>query len=180
MPGAAPQYTDSMSRLLLLFALAVPFASAQNPLADDSRFVWGNVSNYIVRAAEKMPAEKYSFKPTDSVMTFAELVGHLADSNYMFCATASGERPPASNVRKEMSTKEQIVPALKESVAYCNKVYSALTDASALEKVKMFGGERTRAGVLAFHSGHAYEHYGNLVTYLRINGLVPPSSEPRR
>lgn len=169
-----------MSRLLVLCALAGSFAFAQNPLSDDSRFVWNGVSDYIVRAAEKMPAEKYSFKPTETVMTFAQLVGHLADSNYYFCATALGEKPPASSIRKEMSTKEQIVPALKESVAYCGKAYSALTDASAVEKLKFFGGEHTRAGVLSFHAGHAYEHYGNLVTYLRMNGLVPPSSEPRQ
>ncbi len=169
-----------MSRLLILFTFAVSFASAQNPLSDDYRFGWGGVKDYIVRAAEKMPAEKYSFQPTDSVMTFAQMMGHIADSNYYFCATALGDKPPASDVRKNMSTKEEILPALKASVAYCDKAYAALTDASAADKVKFFGGEHTRAAVFMIHFGHAYEHYGNLVTYMRMNGLVPPSSEPRK
>jgi len=169
-----------MSRLIVLFTLAVSFAAAQNPLSDDLRFAWSGVKDYIVRAAEKMPAGKYSFQPADSVMTFAQLVGHIADSNYYFCATAMGEKPPASNVRNDMRAKEEIVPALKDSVAYCDKAYTALTDASAVGKLKFFGGEHTRAAVLMVHYGHAYEHYGNLVTYMRMNNLVPPSSEPRK
>ena len=78
-----------------------------------------------------------------------------------------------------VTTPESLVAALQESIAYCDKVYAGVSGAQALETVKFFGQDRTRAGVMFFNNMHTYEHYGNIVTYMRANGLVPPSSEGR-
>jgi uncharacterized damage-inducible protein DinB len=155
-------------------------ALAQDPLSADAKAFWGNVKTNIVRAAEKMPEENYSFKPVPEVRSFGQILGHVADANYMLCAAALGEKREPAGVEKTKTSKADLVAALKESVSYCDKAYDGLTDAKAAEMVTMFGRERTRLGALSMNSAHDWEHYGNLVTYLRIKGIVPPSSEPRK
>ncbi len=168
-----------MFRLVILSVLAVSFAAAQEPLSADIKWMWGMTKNNIIRSGEKMPAEGFLSKPSDDVRTYGDILAHVADANYMMCSAARGEKPPVSGIEKKQGTPAQIVQALKESFAYCDEAYSGLTDAKGLEIVKFFGRERTRAGVLMFNIMHDYEHYGNLVTYMRIKGIVPPSSEPR-
>jgi uncharacterized damage-inducible protein DinB len=131
----------------------------------------------LVKAAEKMPEEKYNFKPVDSVRSFGQLVGHVADAQYLFCAPILGEAAPRPGVEKNKTAKADLVAALGEAFAYCDKAHASLTDAHAADAVKFFGRESTKLGVLNFNNMHNYEHYGNMVTYLRMNNLVPPSSE---
>ncbi len=133
----------------------------------------------ILRSAEKMPEADFSFKPVEGVRTYGQLLAHIADANYGICGAARGEKPPVSGIEKSKTTKADIVAALNESFTWCDEAYNGLTDAKAVEMVKFFGGERTRGAVLAFNTMHDYEHYGNLVTYMRMKGIVPPSSEPR-
>lgn len=172
-----------MTRLIAGLSLAL-FASAglqaQNPQSNDVRSVYGNVKKFVLASAEKMPEEHYSFQPTPDVRTFAALLGHIADANYSFCAAAKPAKRPEAQVEKSMKTKAELTQALKEAFAFCDAAYDALTDANGAEMVKFFGRDRTRAGTLNFNNAHSYEHYGNLVTYMRIKGLVPPSSEGRR
>jgi uncharacterized damage-inducible protein DinB len=111
------------------------------------------------------------------------MLAHVAGANYVFCAAARGEKPPHAEdaFEKSATTAPAITKALEESIAYCDAAYTALTDAKAGEIVSgAFGGKDSRAGILMGNTGHNNEHYGNLVTYLRINGLVPPSSAPSR
>lgn len=164
--------------LLLCLVLAIS-GLAQSTPAGDLKAMWSSVSNNVVRSAEKMPEEDYAFKPAPEVRSFGQIIGHVADAQYMMCAAAKGEKRDPAQVEKTKTSKADLSAALKESVAYCDAVYSGLTDAKAAETVKMFGRERTRFGALIMNLNHTMEHYGNLVTYLRIKGLVPPSSERR-
>lgn len=163
--------------------LSMPFAAqaADNPLSAAVKMQYGMAKGNLVKAADKMPEADYSFKPTDSVRSFGQVIGHVANANYMFCSSAAGEKSPQSaNIEKTKTTKADLVQALKDSYAYCDKVYDAMTDATAVETVKLFGNELPKLGVLTFNNMHDFEHYGNVVTYLRIKNIVPPSSEPRK
>ena len=161
-------------------ALALPLAAQSNPLSASSKGFYTSVKNNIVRAAQKMPEENYSFRPTDAVRSFGQLVGHIADAQYLFCSMASGVKNPSPGIEKSKTSKADLVSALETAFAYCDKVYDGMTDAQAADPVKMFGQNQTKLGVLFVNAGHDDEHYGNIVTYMRIKGLVPPSSEPRR
>lgn len=169
-----------MVRLDWLAVAATGVALAQNPLSADLKAFWGNVKNNVVRAAEKMPEENYTFKPVPEVRTFGQIIGHIADAQYMMCSGALGEKRSPAGVEKTKTTKAELVAALQDSVKYCDGAYDKLTDGTAAEMVKMFGRERTRMGALLTNASHSWEHYGNLVTYLRIKGIVPPTSEPRK
>ena len=155
-------------------------APAADPLVAEGRGAWDGVKNNVVRAAEKMPEENYAFKPVPEVRSFGQLTGHIADSQFMICSAAKSEKRDPAGVEKTKTTKADLVAALKESVSYCDSAFADLTDAKAVEMVKMFGRERSRLAALYANTSHSNEHYGNLVTYMRIKGLVPPSSEPRK
>jgi uncharacterized damage-inducible protein DinB len=154
-------------------------AAPANPLSTELRGAWDFLKNTVVRAAEKMPEADYAFKPVPEVRSFGQLIGHIADAQLSMCAGAKGVARPDVQVEKTKTTKSDLVAALMASDALCDSVLADLTDAKAVELVKVFGRERTRLSVLYGNAGHSYEHYGNLVTYMRIKGLVPPSSEPR-
>jgi uncharacterized damage-inducible protein DinB len=152
-----------------------------NPLSGGEKGFYGMVSGALIAGAEKMPEENYSFKPTPDVRSFGQLVGHAANAQYMFCSIAASEKNPmASNLEQTMTSKADLVQALKDGVAYCNKVYGAMTDAQASQIVKMFGRDLAKLTVLTVNTAHADEHYGNMVTYLRLKGIVPPTSEPKK
>ena len=97
----------------------------------------------------------------------------------MFCAAVLGKPGPAPGIEKSKTTKADLVQAVKDAFAYCDAAYDGLTDAQAGALVKFFGAEQAKATVLSFNTAHNNEHYGNIVTYLRMKGLVPPSSEKR-
>lgn len=144
-----------------------------------ARSLWRGVSGYITQAASDVPENLYTFKPTPEVRSFGELIGHIAGSQKSFCATAMGEKPPAEDeVEKSAKTKAALVQALKESNDYCARAYQQ-TDASAAGMVELFGEQRSKLYTLHENATHDSEHYGNIVTYMRINKMVPPSSRPR-
>jgi uncharacterized damage-inducible protein DinB len=162
---------------ILLITLAIAGGlRAQDPLSTDSKFWYTTIKGFVVRAAEKMPESNYTFKPAPEVRTFGQVVGHIADDQYFFCGTAKGDNKE-SKIEKTATSKADLVAQLKQAFAYCDAVYDGFTDAHAAEKVKTFAGERTKLSMLDFNTAHMYEHYGNIVTYMRIKGLVPPSSE---
>jgi uncharacterized damage-inducible protein DinB len=156
---------------------STPAAPPANPITVSEKGLYMFLSSAVVRAAEKMPEENYAFKPTPDVRAFGQLVGHVADANYMFCAQASGEANPAKNVEKTKTTKADLVAALKDAVAYCGKAFDGMTDAKGSEMVKLFNFNLARITLLSLNTAHTDEHYGNMVTYLRIKGIVPPTSE---
>ena len=172
-----------IKRSLILLAAAAAPSLAQGPAAktntNNALVLWTQVRDYLVQAAADMPEASYSFRPTPEVRTFGELIGHIAGSQRMFCAIAIGAAPPAEDaVEKAAKTKAALVAALKESNDSCAKAY-AQTDAAAAGSVDLFGEKRTRMYTLLENVVHDNEHYGNIVTYMRMNNLVPPSSRPR-
>jgi uncharacterized damage-inducible protein DinB len=172
-----------MTRIILA-AIAVAFtatsAFAQNPVSDSVRSSWSSVKRNIKESAELMPEEHYAFKPTPDVRSFGEIVAHVAGASYVFCASAKGEKTPFAEdaFEKTAKTKAQILKATTDAIMYCDGAFAALTDTNAAAKVPAaFGtGETTRVNSLLGQIGHDNEHYGNLVTYFRLKGLVPPSS----
>jgi uncharacterized damage-inducible protein DinB len=176
--------TCACALLFVIAACGVSHAQSANPLQAGATKTYGIIKNYVTKAAEKMPAENYGFKATPDVRSFAELVAHIADANFGFCATVAGENPPkggfdpANSLSKSLTAKGDLQKALAESYAYCDKVYAAVTDAEAAKIVKTpFAGELPKRSFLDFNTAHNFEHYGNMVTYMRIKGIVPPSSE---
>jgi uncharacterized damage-inducible protein DinB len=108
----------------------------------------------------------------------SELFGHVADAFFGMCATAAGEKAPREGIEKSVTGKANLVAALKEGAAYCQSIYGKMTDQRGMETVPFYFGPTPRASVLYFNVAHGYEHYGNLVTYMRLRNIVPPSSEP--
>jgi uncharacterized damage-inducible protein DinB len=153
--------------------------AAQNPISGGQKFLHAMAKNNIIRAAEKMPEDNYSFKPTPEVRSFAQLIGHIADAQYLFCSAVLGKPNPAPGIEKSKTTKADLVQALKDAFAYSDQAYDGMTDAQAGALVKLFGADQAKVTVLAFNTAHNNEHYGNIVTYLRMKGLLPPPSERR-
>ena len=157
--------------------LSLPLGAQSNPLSASSKGLYTIIKTNIIKASEKMPEANYGFRPTDSVRSFGQIVGHIADAQYTFCSVVLGEKNPAPGIEKSKTSKADLVKALQDGFAYCDRAYDGMTDARAADPLKLFGRDQTRLNVLAFNSAHDNEHYGNLVTYMRIKGLVPPSSE---
>jgi len=169
----------------LLFGLVVGITNvmhAQAPqsasLTADERRDYQTIRDYFIRAAEKMPENKYGFRPSPDVRTFGQQVAHVADDQYNLCAPAKGETRKAAytDIESRLSKKADLLVALREAFAYCDAAYDALTDASGAE-LAAGGKRRTKFSMLNWNLWHTWEHYGNVVVYLRMNGLVPPSSE---
>lgn len=182
-----------MIKRIVLFCLAGgallcgPPARAQEqaPAADDPasaalRQFYNGAKRNLLRGAEKMPEENYSFRPVPEVRTFSELVAHIAEGNYLFCSSLKGEPVPVSRgeLEKSKTTKAEVLPALQASFEACDAVFASLTDSQLGDKVQFFGRERTKSVPATLAVAHGWEHYGNMVTYLRMKGIVPPSSEP--
>jgi uncharacterized damage-inducible protein DinB len=153
-------------------------ASSSNPLSAHNKVIYGGLKGLLLRSAEKMPEENYGFKPTDAVRTYGQIIGHVADSQYAFCSKVLGEKNPAPKIEETRTSKADLVAGLKDAFAYCDKAYDGMTDASAGQVVKLFGQDAPRLGVLNVNNAHGAEHYGNLVTYMRMKNIVPPSSDP--
>jgi uncharacterized damage-inducible protein DinB len=168
-----------------ILAQAQAPAPAANPLSAGARRAYDIIKGYIIKSAAKVPEEHYAFKPSPDVRSFGQLIGHIADSNYGFCAAVAGEKPPAggfdpaSSLEKSKTSKADLEKALADSFAYCDKVHAGMTDTAGAEVTKSFFGSMARLSLLEFNTHHDFEHYGNLVTYMRLKGIVPPSSEPR-
>jgi uncharacterized damage-inducible protein DinB len=135
------------------------------------------IRSLVLRTAEKVPENLYEFKPTPDVRSLGGVIGHVADGNNLLCAMASGDKAAPNPVNEKKTTRADLVAALKASFAACDKVFAATTDANATAPVDFFGQKQTRLGMLAFTNSHMWEHYGNLVTYMRLKNIVPPSSE---
>ena len=144
----------------------------------------------LMGVVKEMPAEKYSFAPSatnfaasqgskyEGVRTFGQQVAHLAQANYYFFSLVSGEKPDTDvKAIGSMSSKDQLVAALQSSFAFAHKATATLTPANAFEEIKGADGMHSRIGVANFAVAHGYDHYGQLIEYLRMNGMVPPGSK---
>jgi uncharacterized damage-inducible protein DinB len=170
-----------MRWISLLSLTALPaFAPPPSVVASD-REIWLYVIRFVTTAAEQVPDSSYSYRPTPTVRTFGQLIAHIAGSQDMFCAQALGEKANDSDLIEKTTTgKAALVAALKASTQHCEKAY-AISDAEAMRRtVKTFTGDRSALWALMFNAVHNNEHYGNIVTYMRMLGMVPPSSQPTR
>lgn len=166
--------------VITLLTFTATAVAQENPISASVKWEYELGRGVIVRAAEKMPETEYGFRATPDVRKFGEIVGHVADSAYVFCSAAKGEKNPSDGTaEKSKTTKADLVQALKDAFAYCDAVYAVMTDTIGAQTVKFGGRDVAKVGVLAFNNMHDYEHYGNMVTYLRLKNIVPPSSEPR-
>jgi uncharacterized damage-inducible protein DinB len=169
--------------LTLALALPIPALAQKAPAADAAvaaiRSQWEAQAGYLLRAAEQMPDSNYAFRPVATVRSFGQLIGHVAGSQNAMCAMALGDPERAEDeIEKSATTKAQLVVALRASSEYCRRAY-AQSDAAATAEGTVYGEKQTRIAALAMNAVHDAEHYGNVVTYFRIKGLVPPSSQPR-
>jgi len=169
-----------------LFAQTPAPATPRPPqtYADFMQAQYGSLKRYIISSAEKMPAEHFAFKPSPEVMTYAGLLGHIIDTQYFYCNDLKGGVNPAvGKGLDKLTDKAALVPAVKEAFVYCDEVFAALTKENALEMLTVGTAPNqrqvARANRLTMVIAHGNEHYGNLVTYMRIHGVVPPSSAPQ-
>lgn len=168
----------SLCALPALAAAQAPAAADPNPITSAAKSQFGMVKGYITRSAEKVPEDTYSFKPTPEVRSFGQLIGHIANANFMICSRALGEKSPsADDVEKTKTSKADLQKALADSFAYCDGVFAKMDDKAAVEIVDFFRAKQPKIAVLNFNTAHDFEHYGNLITYMRLKGIVPPSSE---
>ena len=154
-----------------------PAPSPDNPFTAFNKMAYAHVKDLVMRSAEKMPEENYSFKPIDTVRSYGQIVGHVADSQYYFCSVALGEKSPDLKIEQTKTSKADLIAALKDSDAFCDKAFEGMTDAAGAQMVKLMGHDMPRLAALTVNNMHDMEHYGNLVTYMRMKGIVPPSSE---
>ena len=171
-----------MHRVSTLFVLgamlSVTLLNAQsNPFSTDARAHYALIKGSLLKAAEKMPEENYSFRTVPQVRTFGEMIAHVADAGLMMCGVVKGEKVTA-NARSKTS-KADLVAALKASFDYCDPVYASMTDAAGAAPVKWFVFDMSKLGLLNWNISHDNEMYGIIGAFLRIKGIVPPSSEGR-
>lgn len=165
--------TSTAAALLLSPTL---IAQGGNPMTLATKAQFDMVKVWLSKTAQKVPENLYSFKATPEVRSIGQIIGHVADANFSICATAAGEKPPQSGFEKGKTSKADLAKGLDDSIAYCDRVLANMDGKKGLEMVK-FIGQTPRLAVLAFNNSHCNEHYGNLVTYMRLKGIIPPSSE---
>ena len=152
------------------------------PLPTEVQNIFNSIKGNIINSAEQFPEDKYTWQPTPDVRSWARLMAHIADDNNGTCSPLIGEKPPArlddvdsANSAANKMTKADLTKALADACAVCDKAFAAVTEANMKEP----NGRRSKIGTLIYNTSHLNEHYGNIVTYMRLNGMVPPSTAGR-
>ena len=171
-----------MNRCLMIMQVAAlaatfPLQAQDNPLSTEAQQAWKRTSNYILAAAKKMPEENYSYKPAPESQSFGVLVAHTANSAMGACSGFNGERKRAG--ADSTASKADLIAVLSAAMAECEKAYGGLTDAKATEMIAGRRGNRSRLGTLYRNTIHIEHEYAQMAVHIRLNGLVPPSSEGR-
>lgn len=156
-----------------------------NPLSAGAKHTYELVRGYLTQAITKMPEEFYGFRPVPEERSFAQIVGHLADANGGLCAVVSGQRPPTSGNENGKTTKADLVKALNDAFTFCDQVYASMTDDAGKALVRFTAGgaierrpeEMSKLSTLEYNTHHDFDHYGNMAIYMRLKGVVPPSSD---
>lgn len=150
--------------------------ASQDPTIASVKATYEMVKGYITKSAALVPEDKYKYQPTPEVRTMGQLFGHIANASVAICSGASGMKSSATGDAEKLATKAELQKAVAAAFAFCDHALSMVTSANANETVDLFGTKHSRIGGMGFNNAHLFEHYGNLVTYMRINGMVPPSS----
>ncbi len=173
---------QKLAALVLAFGFtAAAHAQAANPVLTSARQVFDQKSKLIVAAADEMPADKYSFKPTPAQWTYGKTISHIVQGNTAVCAMIGGT--PATGIAevKETDSKEALIAALKASFDFCSKSLDATSDAKLGDEITFFGGRKTvRARALLELDIDVTDHYSQMASYLRLSGLLPPSAQPKK
>ncbi len=168
-----------------LLLAATPLLCAQNakespntanPIATTIRQMEQRFAKNLTGAADEMPADKYSYKPTPDQITFAHLMAHTAEANYAFCAAASGEPAPKEKA-SETDSKEVLSKAVKDSFSYCEAALGKVDDSTLGQSVTLFDKPATRGAALIRMAAAWSDHYAAAAMYLRLNNMVPPSAQ---
>lgn len=166
----------------LFLAAAVP-ACAPAPAAPGGNAAvaavaprFDDLSRWLIQTVEQVPESLYAYKPNPAVRSMSALMGHVVNAHYLFCAGALGTPEPEHPDYETVTDQATLLNGMKASTEYCNTAYQ-LSDAEALKETQFFGSTITRLGVLVWNATHDGEHYGNLVVYMRANGMTPPSSQ---
>jgi len=157
---------------------AQPANAGASPLADATRRWLRVEAANLTEAAEEMPADKYTFRPTPEQMTFAKLMTHVVESNRYMCSGIGGEALPPESGVTDADAKERIVAYVRRSFDYCAGVLGKMDDARLTEQVPVFN--RTRADVMMFLIADHSDHYATAAMHLRLNHLVPPTAKPKK
>jgi hypothetical protein len=185
-------WTMALVGLVLLFpgraaAQGPPvFTPSANPVSDAVRMLLGRESTNLVGSAELMPAEKYAFQPTPAQMTFGQLVAHIVQTNVFICSgigsTASPMTPEDLKKLSGTDAKDALVVALKKSFDYCSESLAKVQDSTLGEEVSMFGRKvgQSRAAAMITIATDWTDHYSTAASYLRLNGILPPTAQPKK
>jgi uncharacterized damage-inducible protein DinB len=177
---------NSFTRSVVVVALSIlgtAAAAAAQPSFPPTSFLtpakatWESTRNLVIGIVEVMPEDKYDFKPTPSVRSFRENVIHLVAENYLFFGRVAGEN--LGNPAQNLKSRDELLKALRESYDYGAKVWAGLTEEKALEMIEVRGQKVQRWSAILGAIQDNMNHYGNLVVYARLNGLVPPRSAGR-
>ena len=168
-----------MRKLMMVVLMLSTCALAQNPVSNGLRDRLATVAKNTIGAAEEMPADKYSYKPTDAQVPFGHWVSHGASANYLICSKLTGATAPEAGV-KESDTKDKLVEALKKSFDYCSAQLPKLQDSQLGEEITLFGTRKMTKGAAALElSADWADHYAQMAGYLRLNGLLPPTAKKK-
>lgn len=152
-------------------------AASSAPVAEATR-AWLQIeAKNLIAAADEMPAGKYDFRPTPQQMTFAHLMSHIIETNHYMCSSIAGEPVPKDPIPTDKDDKEKLVAGVKASFDYCAGLLAKVDDSRLDEQVPLF--KRTRANLMMFLAADHGDHYATAAIYLRLNGLLPPTAQPR-
>ena len=180
--------TRNRKKILMMVALmmaAFLAAGAQRSEAQSGflapiKTQWESTRALVTNMADFVPEDKYDWKPTPEVRSFREQLQHLVGENYMYMSMAAGETNPMGNDKiNALKTRAEIVQAMKDSYEYGAKVWAGMTEAKAMENITLFNNQAPRLRAILGQIVDNMDHYGNLVVYVRVNGMVPPRSAPR-
>jgi hypothetical protein len=153
----------------------------KDPVATSLRLLLQRSQNNTVGAIEAMPADKFSYKPTPDQISFAHLAAHIVGFNNGLCAKAADVPAPKVDESKETDSRDQLVAAVKASYSFCSDALSKMDDSKLGDNVEIFGGRQVpRAMVALILSGGWADHYAAAAMYLRLNGILPPSAQPKK
>jgi hypothetical protein len=168
--------------ILLLLTAASLLAQDKNPVTSAVKEILPRQQKNLAGAADEMPAAKYNYKPTEKQMPYGHLVLHVIQSNYMLCSKISDTpEPKPATPLKETDGKDTLVPALKASFDFCSTALGKVDDSKLADEVELFGGRKgSKAFALLALSGGWADHYSAAAIYLRLNGLLPPTAQPKK
>jgi DinB family protein len=167
-----------LAAAMLCAADALQAQTPSNPLSANMKSSWGNIKNLLTRMAEKMPEQDYRFKPTPEMQDFGQRMAHVVAFNMRGCSTVKGQPKTVNVSDKGMPTKAEVLEAIKEANAECDEVFNSLTDADLMKIINAGRGQRLEQSFLqGLVLEHSQEMYGYMAVYLRLRGVVPPSSD---